>query len=79
MSSKEQRNKSRRIQSETMNENEKRIHLSTNLAVNHLYQHGKTTVPKEVRERLKLKDGDKLIWSINDLGNVVVLKGTIER
>ena len=74
MSSKEQRNKSRRMESKTTIEKEKRIHLSTTLAVTNLYQYGKTTVPKRVRERLKLKNGDKLIWSVNNLGNVVVSK-----
>ncbi len=32
------------------------------LAVSTLFQRFKTQVPKDVRERLELKDGDKMVW-----------------
>jgi len=31
-------------------------------AVSKVFQHGKTQVPKEVREFIKLEDGDRIIW-----------------
>jgi bifunctional DNA-binding transcriptional regulator/antitoxin component of YhaV-PrlF toxin-antitoxin module len=30
--------------------------------VSRVYQHGKTQVPAEVREALRLKDGDRILW-----------------
>jgi len=47
----------------------------TVLAVSTIFQYGKTTVPKQVRSRLNIDDGDKLIWSVDDLGNITASKG----
>jgi len=33
---------------------------------------GQVTIPKEVRERLGLKEGDRLIFRFDDQGNLVV-------
>jgi len=41
------------------------------LAVSTLFQRYKTQVPKEVREKLELKDGDKMIW-IHEGGRIYV-------
>lgn len=36
-----------------------------------IYQHGKTHIPSEVRKLLSIKDGDRLLW-ILDNGKIVV-------
>jgi len=41
------------------------------LAVSKLYQRGKTQVPSEVRQILNVKDGDKLVWVIEN-GKIIV-------
>ena len=41
--------------------------------ISRVYDYGKTTIPKEVREKLRIKDGDKLIWYEED-GRVFVKK-----
>ena len=41
------------------------------IAVSTLFQRYKTQVPKEVREKLELKDGDKMIW-VNEGGRIYV-------
>jgi antitoxin PrlF len=33
---------------------------------------GKVTIPKEVRERLGLKEGDRLVFRFDDQGNLLV-------
>jgi len=45
------------------------------VAVSTIFQYGKTTIPKRVRSRLNIDDGDKLIWSINDSGKITASKG----
>jgi AbrB family looped-hinge helix DNA binding protein len=35
------------------------------------------TIPKEIREILDVKEGDKLIFTINDKGEVVIKKAVI--
>jgi len=35
-------------------------------ATSKVYQHGKTQVPKDVREFLHLADGDRIIWHKED-------------
>lgn len=35
-------------------------------AVSRVFQHGKTQVPKEVREKLELRDGDRILWYSED-------------
>lgn len=32
------------------------------LSISKVFQHGKTQVPKEVRNALNLNDGDKILW-----------------
>ncbi len=46
--------------------------LSANLTVK-----GQVTIPKEIRERLHLKQGDKVLFEISDSGEVVVKKGIL--
>jgi len=41
------------------------------LAVSTLFQRFKTQVPKEVREKLELKDGDKMVW-VHEGGRIYV-------
>jgi len=36
---------------------------------------GQITIPKEIREHLKLKTGDSVIFSIEENGELVVSKG----
>lgn len=38
-----------------------------------LFQHGKTQVPRDVRNFLNVKDGDRLLW-YDDNGKVYVAK-----
>ena len=38
----------------------------TVFAISRIFQHGKTQIPKEVREALELKDGDKVLWYRED-------------
>jgi len=40
------------------------------LAVSRVFQRGKTQIPKEVREVLQLKDGDNLVWRLDDDGRI---------
>ena len=42
------------------------------IATSKMFQRGKTVVPKEVRERLGVKDGDTLVWAWNES------RGTVE-
>jgi len=47
----------------------------TVLAVSTIFQYGKTTIPKQVRSKLNIEDGDQLIWSVDDSGNITASKG----
>jgi AbrB family looped-hinge helix DNA binding protein len=51
-----------------------RLGMETIIAISTVFQFGKTTIPKEVREKLELKDGDKILWHINEDNNVIILK-----
>ena len=51
-----------------------RLGMDTIIAISTVFQFGKTTIPKEVREKLELKDGDKILWHINEDNNVILLK-----
>ena len=51
----------------------------TVLAVSTIFQYGKTTIPKQVRSRLDVEDGDKLIWSVDDSGNITASKGSNDK
>ncbi|PKM81994.1 MAG: AbrB/MazE/SpoVT family DNA-binding domain-containing protein [Firmicutes bacterium HGW-Firmicutes-14] len=46
--------------------------LSANLTTK-----GQVTIPKEIRERLQLRQGDKVIFEIKDGGEVIVKKGIL--
>ena len=41
------------------------------IEVSKVFQKGKTQVPEEVREMLKVVDGDKLVWIASD-GKIIV-------
>lgn len=43
------------------------------VALSKVYQHGKTQIPKDVRESLNIRDGDKLLW-VREEGKWVVEK-----
>ncbi len=64
-----------KVDLESLKEADKRKSVETILAVSKIFQYGKTTVPKEVRTRLEIDDGDKLVWSIDDLGTISVSRG----
>jgi len=51
-----------------------RLGMETIIAISTVFQFGKTTIPKEVREKLELKDGDKILWHINEDNNVIISK-----
>ena len=38
---------------------------------------GGVQVPKEIREHLKLREGDQVIWIIGNLGTVYLKRGEI--
>ena len=42
-------------------------------AISKVFQHGKTQVPKDVREALVLSDGDRILW-YNEDGAIFVEK-----
>lgn len=44
------------------------------VAVSRVFGRGKTTVPRDVRERLGLRDGDRILWYINDRDEVCVAR-----
>ena len=48
--------------------------MSVEVQISRVYGEGRTTIPKEIRERLKITDGDKLLWYINEKGEVCVKK-----
>jgi AbrB family looped-hinge helix DNA binding protein len=39
---------------------------------------GQTTIPKEIRSRLRLKPGDRLEFVVDDAGRVLVIPGTVD-
>jgi len=43
------------------------------LGLTKVYNHGKTQIPRDVRKLLKIKDGDRVLWLIED-GKIVVEK-----
>jgi len=43
------------------------------LEISRIYQHGKTQVPSVIRKLLQLKDGDSLVWSLEN-GKIIVEK-----
>jgi hypothetical protein len=63
-----------RLDMEALRESDRRNMKESVFAVSKIFQYGKTTVPKPVRVRLDVKDGDKMIWSVDDLGNITVSK-----
>jgi hypothetical protein len=63
-----------KVDLETLKEEERKKSKRDVLAVSKLFQYGKTTVPKPVRLSLDVKDGDKMIWSIDETGKITVSK-----
>ena len=51
-----------------------RLSMDTIIAISTVFQFGKTTIPKEVREKLELKDGDKILWHVNEESNIIISK-----
>jgi AbrB family looped-hinge helix DNA binding protein len=51
-----------------------RLGMETIIAISAVFQFGKTTIPKGVREKLELKDGDKILWHINEDNNIIISK-----
>ena len=51
-----------------------RLGMDTIIAISTVFQFGKTTIPKEVRAKLELKDGDKILWHINEDNNIIISK-----
>lgn len=39
-----------------------------------VYGDGKTTIPLEIRQRLGISDGDRVLWYINEKGEVCIKK-----
>ena len=64
-----------KVDLESLKEADKRRNIETILAVSKIFQYGKTTVPKEVRTRLEIQDGDKLVWSVEELGTISISRG----
>ena len=64
-----------KVDLEKLKESDRRRSIETILAVSKIFQYGKTTVPKEVRTRLEIEDGDKLVWSVDELGTISVSRG----
>ena len=69
------KNRYTKLDMDSLKEAEKRRHIETILSVSKIFQYGKTTIPKEVRVRLDIGDGDKLVWSLDDVGSIMVSKG----
>jgi len=66
----------KRMDDKLLKEVERRQKINgTVLAVSTIFQYGKTTIPKQIRTKLNIDDGDKLIWSIDDSGNITASKG----
>lgn len=72
------KNRYTKLDLDSLKEAEKRRHIETILSVSKIFQYGKTTIPKEVRLRLDIRDGDKLVWSLDDVGSIMVSKGHSE-
>ena len=43
------------------------------VAMSKVFSGGQTQIPKEIRERLNIKDGDKIVWYEKN-GDIVVKK-----
>ena len=67
-----------KVDLDAMKEEDRKRSIETILAVSKIFQYGKTTVPKEVRNRLIIDDGDKLVWSVDELGSITVSRGHSE-
>jgi len=44
------------------------------IAISRVFQYGKTQLPKEVRELLGIKDGDRIYYIQDETGNVYIRK-----
>ena len=43
------------------------------LGLTKVYNHGKTQIPRDVRRILRIEDGDRVLWVLED-GKIVVKK-----
>ena len=48
--------------------------METIIAISKVFQYGKTTIPKEVRMKLDVRDGDKILWLMDENDNIVISK-----
>ncbi len=44
------------------------------IATTKVFDRGKTTIPSEIRRRMNLSDGDKLVWKRDNLGRYFIDK-----
>jgi hypothetical protein len=51
-----------------------RIGMEAIIAISKVFQYGKTTIPKEVRLKLDVQDGDKILWLMDENDNIVISK-----
>lgn len=51
-----------------------RIGMETIIAISKVFQYGKTTIPKEVRLKLDVQDGDKILWLMDENDNIIISK-----
>jgi len=43
--------------------------------VTRVFGGGKTTIPSDVRKMLGIRDGDTVVWYVNERGEVCIRKG----
>ena len=46
------------------------------IATTKVFDRGKTTIPSEIRKKMDLSDGDKLVWNRDNLGRYFIQKAT---
>ena len=52
--------------------------LQTILNITKVHVYGRVSIPVEIRNKLEIRDGDKIIWYLNDLGDICIKKMDIE-
>jgi hypothetical protein len=51
-----------------------RSSMETIIAISKVFQYGKTTIPKEVRLKLDVQDGDKILWLMDENDHIIISK-----